>query len=350
MPALSTNALQTQIRKGQLQPVYLVVGDDERAKDDVAAAFAAAVPEDVQPFAFERVSALDVSPAAVVASARTLPFLGDRRVIVVTRAERWFTGKRKASAADAAEQGEERDEGPGDLQVLEEYLAAVSPTSTVVFIAADVNRTLRVVKALLKEAVVVECWGLKGDKDARVWPSEVVDRAGRIAAAELKRAGLTFDRRAIEPLLEHAGADIATLRGDLERLILYCHGRREVTVEDVQAVVSGASLVNDWGVVNAIERGDAREALRQLRIALEGGEVPYMTLGQIGWFVRNKLPQTAPPSRLEAAVDAVFRTDLAMKTSGGEPRVLLERLVVELCALAGGRPSMPVRRPYAGRR
>jgi hypothetical protein len=37
------------------------------------------------------------------------------------------------------------------------------------------------------------------------------------------------------------------------------------------------------------------------------------------------------PDRVRAAVDAVFRTDLAMKSSGGEPRILLERLVVELC-------------------
>jgi len=46
----------------------------------------------------------------------------------------------------------------------------------------------------------------------------------------------------------------------------------------------------------------------------------------------------------DETVDAVFRTDLAMKSSGGEPRILLERLVVELCARArpggaGGGPS-----------
>ena len=31
-------------------------------------------------------------------------------------------------------------------------------------------------------------------------------------------------------------------------------------------------------------------------------------------------------------VDALMRTDLALKTSGGDPRVLLERLLVEVCA------------------
>jgi DNA polymerase III delta subunit len=109
-------------------------------------------------------------------------------------------------------------------------------------------------------------------------------------------------------------------------------------VEDVHAVVSGGlALVDQWAIVNAIEKGDARAALRQINAAIEAGEVPYKTLGQIGWWVRSKLPQIGSPDRVGAAVDAVFRTDLAMKSSGGEPRILLERLVVELCARAGSR-------------
>ena len=35
--------------------------------------------------------------------------------------------------------------------------------------------------------------------------------------------------------------------------------------------------------------------------------------------------------KVPAAVEALFRTDLALKSSGGDPRVLIERLVVELC-------------------
>ena len=38
---------------------------------------------------------------------------------------------------------------------------------------------------------------------------------------------------------------------------------------------------------------------------------------------------------LHDAIDTVYRTDLALKSSGGDPRVLLERLVVELCERRG---------------
>jgi DNA polymerase-3 subunit delta len=338
MAALTQDALQAQLAAGDLQPVYLVVGDDEGAKHDIAVAFQAAVAEDIQAFAFERFSAIETTdPGVVVNSARTLPFLGDRRVIVVTRAEKWFSGKRKGG--DEASSDDDGDAGGTDI--LEAYFERPEPASTVVFIAADVNRTFRLVKALLKRAVVVECWGLKTQKEERGNAGDVLGRAGRLAAGLFKRAGMTIDRHALEPLLAHAGTDIAILRGDVERLILYCHGRKTVTLDDVEAVVSGTALLNPWGVVNAVERGDAREALRQIRIVSDAGEAPYMTLGQIGWWVRNKLPQMGSPDRVRAAVDAVFRTDLAMKSSGGEPRILLERLAVELCGRSGGRGAAP---------
>lgn len=333
MPALSQEAVVAELAKGELQPLYLVVGDDEYAKDEFARALQRAVPEDVQPFAFERKSALDTDPSTIVNSARTLPFLGDRRVILVTRAEKWFTGKRKGGD-DAA--GDEDDGAAGGVEALEAYLERIEPSATVAFIAADVNRTFRIVKTLLKQAVLVECWGLKAEKDPRGPANEVLTRAGRLAAGLLRRAGMTIDATALETLLAHAGTDIGVLRGDVERVTLYCHGRKTVTAEDVDAVVAGTALLNPWSVVNAVERGDAREALRQVRILSDAGEAPYMTLGQIGWWVRNKLPQVGGgPDRVRAAVDAVFRTDLAMKSSGGQPRILLEKLVVELC----GRPQ-----------
>ena len=83
-------------------------------------------------------------------------------------------------------------------------------------------------------------------------------------------------------------------------------------------------------MTNAIQRGDTRRGVAQLGLSLESGAVPYMILGQLAWFVREKLP-TIDPRRVRPAVEALFRTDLELKSSGGDPRVLLERLVVELC-------------------
>jgi DNA polymerase III delta subunit len=351
MPSGTFSSVQADIKAGKPAPVYLIVGDDERGKDEVVHLFDALIPEDIRPFNLERLSAPETDPAAVVAIARTYPLLGDRRVVVVTRAEKWLTSRRKGAGDDdgGAGGGAADDDGADDgaaagrgNDVLGAYVESPETGTCLVIVAADINRTTKLSKALVKHAVLVEQWGLKGEKELRGFGiNEALERAQKFIIAAAKKAGMTIDRDASEPLVEHAGTDIATLRGDVERVILYCQGKTNITLEDVRAVVSGATLINAWGVTNAIEKNDAGEAMRQLRLSLESGAAPYMVLGQLAWYVRSKLPAVAP-GRVRPAVEAVFRTDLAMKSSGGEPKVLLERLVVELCgvpASRGGRPS-----------
>jgi DNA polymerase III delta subunit len=69
-------------------------------------------------------------------------------------------------------------------------------------------------------------------------------------------------------------------------------------------------------------------ALKELRLELAEGASPYMLLG----LLRSAVERNAGPRGLPRALDVLLRTDLAIKTSGGDPQVLLERLVVELCA------------------
>jgi DNA polymerase III delta subunit len=124
---------------------------------------------------------------------------------------------------------------------------------------------------------------------------------------------------------------VKRLRGDVDRLLLYALGQKAITVADVRDLVGPAALQDDWAMTNAIEAGAAGEALRQLALMLDAGAPAEKILGQLGWVVRTKFPAIAP-GELRAAVEALFRTDLDLKRSAGDARVLLERLIVELCA------------------
>jgi DNA polymerase III delta subunit len=127
-----------------------------------------------------------------------------------------------------------------------------------------------------------------------------------------------------------AGGDVKRLRGEVERLLLYAAGQKKISMDDVREVAGPAALQDEWALPNAIEKGEGAEALRQLSLLCDAGSAPQQILGQLGWVVRSKFPQVAPQA-LEGAIDALFRTDLDLKRSAGDPRVLLERLVVELC-------------------
>ncbi|PYR36366.1 MAG: hypothetical protein DMF90_10370 [Acidobacteria bacterium] len=117
--------------------------------------------------------------------------------------------------------------------------------------------------------------------------------------------------------------------------MLYALGQKTITVDEVRQIVGPASLQDDWAMTNAIEAGQGAVALRQLALMLDAGAAPEKILGQLAWLVRTRL-SAASSSRLVSAVDALFRTDLDLKRSAADARVLLERLVVELC---GGRRS-----------
>jgi DNA polymerase III delta subunit len=150
-----------------------------------------------------------------------------------------------------------------------------------------------------------------------------IDPAGARALATL--AGFP-DR----PRNDGKTGNIKRLRGEVDRLLLYALGQKQISLADVREVAGPAALQDDWAMANAIEAGQGGEALRQLSLILDAGAPPEKILGQLGWLVRSKFPQVAP-GELLGAVESLFRTDLDLKRSGGDPRVLLERLVVELC-------------------
>ncbi|MBI2219802.1 MAG: DNA polymerase III subunit delta [Acidobacteria bacterium] len=333
MPTASPETLRSHISGGKLQPVYLLVGDDDRQLDALATALSDTVEEGLRAFNCERVYATDKDLTAdtVLESARTAPMMAPHRVVTVLRAEKWLKPK-KLSASEMAGEAEGEDDKPSGgaedkaaLAPLVEYLKHPVPSTVLVFVAADVHKGAAVVKALYKNATVVECRGLGEGDPVR----------GGTALAFIREAasatGRQFEPGAAQLLAERSGGDISKLRADVDHVLLFAQGKRAITKADVEAVSSDREGVQDpWAIVNAIERGQAAEALRLLGVALEEGAVPVIVLGQLAWFVREKLPRVRPQTAA-AAVQAAFRTDLDLKSSGGDPRILLERLVLELC-------------------
>ena len=308
MPPLSPVALRKQIASGETGPLYVLVGDDEAESAAVAGEFCEMVEEALRPFNVERFYGGETKVDDLLDVANTLPMMTPRRVVLILQAEKLLIPKRESEAAQQA------------LERLEEFVKAPSPSATLVFVCGALDLRRRLVKLLLKEAQVVNTGSIEDRAGAELW---VKTRAARDR--------ISLDSGAVRALVDRAGVDIVRLRSGLERVALYAMGQPTVTADDVkQAVSAGPQAQEDFGIANAIRDGDAAGALRQLAASLDAGGVPYMLLGQLRW-VAEKLP----PHRIRAGIEAVFRTDIALKSSGGEPRILLERLVVELCGETG---------------
>jgi DNA polymerase-3 subunit delta len=323
-------AVRAQIEQRTPDPVYVLTGPDDREKSDLAALFADLVEPELRAFNVERFYGSDKTTGeSVVEAVNTLPMLGDRRVVVVIQAEKLLASRKRGSDGD-------EDEG-GSLEPLIEYLGRPEPRTTLVFVlpppepGGDSRKghallplpgNTRITKALAKVATIVPCGEFASGSD-------VV----RFIVGRAQEAGLKIEPAAAKRLVELAGSDPARIRADLERVLTFAAGEGTVTFEHVEeAVVAHETSIDDWAIVRAIEQGNPAVALREARMRLEAGDTTYGIIGQIGYAVRNPPPRGRfPTERLPQAIEALFRTDVALKSSGGDPRVLLERLIVELC-------------------
>ena len=304
MPPLTPAVLRTQIASGETAPLYMLVGADDMEKTAVANDFTEMVDEGLRAFNVDHLYGGEAKVDDLLHAAGTLPMMAPRRVVVIHEAEKLLIPKKESKAAEE------------ELERLEEFVKDPPPHATVIFVCGSVDMRRRLVKILVKEAHVVDCGTIDDAGDAERW-----------VKARAAKEGITLDPATSRALVERTGLDIVRLRGAIERLALYAMGQPAVTAEDVrQAVPLGPETQANWGVANAIERSDAAEALHQLGLTLDAGAPPFMVLGQL-----RIAAEKVPGPRLGAAIEALLRTDLALKSSGGDPRILLERLVVELC-------------------
>ena len=307
MGSVTPDALRSQIAAGDLAPLYLLLGEDEGEKAELADALAATIDEDLRPFNTDRLDGGDASASALLDAVRTLPMMAPRRVVVVVRAERLLQPKRESR------------ESVRELEALESWLETPAPHVTVVFVAGGLDERRRLAKRLLARAAVVRCGDLHDVADARAW-----------IRARIEAAGKRAEPAAIRLLADTVGPDAGRLRREVDLLLLYTARDDAVTAEDVREVAGPTAAHDDWAVARAIEQGRAKQALREVALALDAGAVPHVLLGQLAWVARTRLPGP----RVQPAIEAVFGADRALKTSAGEPRVLIERLVVQLCRAA----------------
>lgn len=319
MRSVTPTAAREQIASGVLGPVYLVLGDDAVEKAEMADAFEEVVEDGLRAFNVDRLHGADATLGQVIESTRMLPMMAPRRVIIVQHAERCLAPKRETKATAA------------DQEAFEAYLAAPAEQATLILVSGALDKRRRLTTRLLAAAVVVTCGVVETLADAERW-----------VRRRVSEAGVTMPAAAATLLAAGAGPDLARLRGDVDRLLLFAAGQSSIGMDDVRAVAAPATAHDDWAVARAIERGHAADALRELALVVESGAAPYMVLGQLAWVVRTKLPA----HRLPGAVDALFQADLNLKSSVGDHRVLLERLVMDLCGVQG----KPARVSPRGRR
>jgi DNA polymerase-3 subunit delta len=223
-------------------------------------------------------------------SCRAVLLYGPDAGLVAERAsDLAATFARRAAGETEIVRLDDRDlaEDPARIEV-ELRTRPMFAASQVVRVIAGASLDVPSLKALLAapfdNALIIEAGNLRPDsglrkvfetnRSAAALPCYGDERTlAALIDAALAEAGLHIDRETRTYLMTRLGADQALSRSEVTKLALYAKGAREVTPEDIEAIVGDAAETALETFVYAASGGDPAEALREMqRLAASGTE------------------------------------------------------------------------------
>lgn len=245
-------------------PVVVIFGDEEYQKALVLRrTLDALLPPDV-----DRAMALcvyegtrgpeDGGPtfAGVADDLSTLPFLADRRVVVVREADRFISANREK---------------------LEAYLESPSPVGTLVLECRSFPKTTRLYKSAAK-GQIHECKKLTG----RALTDFV------LSEAQSRKKQMDYDTAA--RLAQLIGAEQGALASEVEKLSLYALDRPRITAQDVEDLVGLSREEKIFAVMDAAAAGRAPDALQLWnQVLATDPAAAYKAVGGMAYTLRRWL-------------------------------------------------------------
>jgi DNA polymerase III subunit delta len=318
-----------------LKSVYLIYGSEEllleravrRLRDRLAAV--ADLDFNLEAFDGGQASADDI-----INAANTMPFMSDRRLVIVRDVD-----KLEAAA----------------LEALAAYARDPAPFTCLVLVATKIAKNSKLYRAVAATGVAYEYAAPKRSEYAAEVVKMLRDRGKRIAhpTAQL--------------LVDLAGRDLRRLDGEADKLAMYVGDATEISAEDVSEAVTAGAAASVFELTDAVGERDVRLALQILRRLLQAGESPLgihamltrhvralvgaralstrgmspdamaPEIGMAPWLARNAARQASrfAPSELSRALAALADAEEQMKTSSADAGLVLERWIVATAGAVG---------------
>ncbi len=280
------------LKAGQIADCYLFEGAEEYVKQQALAQLCAKLlPAGLESMNLTELS--DPDADALIAAAETLPFLGDRRVVVVRDCTLLAAG-RKAEDERKAE-------------ALTDYVKRIPPTTCVVFyVKGKADGRKKLYAALRKKGAIVD-FSPMGDAECADW-----------ARRTMRRAGKRLDADVAARLIFTVGRDAALLKQEMDKLVSYLGERDTVTAEDIDAVCTRSTECTVFQMVDAQVAGKNDEAFGLLKDLLQSGEDrvgilamllrQYRILYHMRCLMEERTPQQGQAALLGIPPFAVART------------------------------------------
>src|SRR3954466_4941613 len=347
----------SELESRKLRAAYVFVGDEaffrKRFRDAILEHL---VPADLRDFSLFEFDLAETDLAEILDRARTPSLMAPFQVFFVRGVKNLFG----------------RGSNEEKLAAIEEYCKNPNPDALIVFVAdhisipADVRRMEMQDKERyqrIRETMGQYCGMVEL---ARVEEGEAV----RWITDYCTSRDVKIDADGARELVDALGGDMMMISNELEKLILYVGEKKRVTLGDVETMVLAAKQRSLYELTDAISSKDRVRALEVLDALLASEEGEEAAIGHIYMLARTfrqmlvvleknvrdsrmiwqalwqgfRVPPFAAEDlirqarryksrrELTRALRLLARADLALRSNPASKRLVLEKLVVDLCA------------------
>jgi DNA polymerase III subunit delta len=338
--ALPGNDVLAGIERGELAPVYALVGEEsyliERSLEALRRAILGPDAGQAGSFNLDNYDLKSSGLHAVLDSARTLPMFAKRRLVIAR-------GLTEVKA--------------DDLAPLAEYVADPNPATCLVLVGAGkIDGRLKAFQSLRKAGFLHDFIRLR-DWQVAEW-----------IAGEVRRRGLAIMPDAARALADAAGPELGRVSLCLDQVALFAGAGVKITVQHVEEVVPESRERGIFELTKAIGAGQRTQSLALLANLLAHREPPlriqFMLMRQLRqiWRAKELEANGAPrqeiasrvgisphflddiliPARrmstagLERSFALLYDADRRLKSSRVDPEIQISRLVLALVGEAAG--------------
>lgn len=253
---INYSELPDQLKKNKIATVYLFAGEEIFFKQEAIKRIEKVLlPEESKQFNYHRYLASDTPPETIIETLNTLPFLAEKRLVIVEDIDEW----------------KEAEEN-----VFLSYLDKPSGNSCALLTTKRLDYKNPIYKKINQVGMVVEFKNLYG-KEITDWIKE-----------RFKDGGKTISPEAIEILLELTGNNLFSLNSEIEKICLYKKDEgKEIDQETILSLNTEGRVYQIKELNQTLFRNKLEQALKILNNLLIEGEQPLKILGAISHQIRQ---------------------------------------------------------------
>lgn len=336
--------------------IYLLYGEDAFSIGEALKALKSQVePLYLRDVNTTIINASDASFEAVTSACSTVPFLAERRLVIVESLLSKFERQRPPQTRGSATRKTD-SVALGKWSELSRYISKMPESTDLVFVDARVSNSNTLMRSIQPHAKILN-FPLPNPSQLKEWI--------------LKRAsveGLKMEPRAVEAMAQMIGPELRVIASELTKLALY-RPNMLIRYSDVLDLVSYTKEVNIFAAVDAIIEGRSNVAIELVRKLIQLGNSPTYLLSMLARQVRllilakelrrkgvahselgQRIGLTGYPMRKTVEQEKRFSlqtlmkihqnlitSDLNMKTSSVADELVLEVLIAEVSLYRNGR-------------